>query len=99
MAVRIFSRISLAAALVKVTTRILSISTGSSGSVIFLIIRSTSTVVFPEPAAAETKMSLSLKSITFCWPGVKLLNICFSFFGHFQFSFHPFKDLGLFAQR
>ena len=48
------SRISAAAALVKVTSSRRSMSTGSSGSVRRVSTRSTSTAVLPEPAAAET---------------------------------------------
>ena len=59
------SRISAAAAFVNVTTSILSISTGGSSTHILFTILSTSTAVLPEPAAAETSISLSLKSITF----------------------------------
>ena len=59
------SRIWEAAALVKVTTRSRSRSTGFSGSVIMDMIRSTRTAVFPLPAAAATKRFLSLKEMIF----------------------------------
>ncbi len=55
-ALPIRSRISLAAALVKVTTRKRSIFSCPSGPVIRWINRSTSTAVLPEPAAAATKI-------------------------------------------
>ena len=48
--------ISAAAALVNVTTTSLSMDTGLSESVIFWIILSTNTAVFPEPAAADTRI-------------------------------------------
>ena len=56
----IFVFMSVAAALVKVTTRISSISTGFSSSVISPSMRSTKTVVLPLPAAADTIRSLPL---------------------------------------
>ena len=59
-------RISAAAAFVNVTTKSRSISTGFCGSRILWIIRATSTAVFPDPAAAETRISRFLKSMTFC---------------------------------
>ena len=55
-AFEILSRISPAAALVKVTINIRLMSTRSSSTI--LRIRSTKTAVFPEPAAAETKIFL-----------------------------------------
>ena len=69
------SLISAAAALVNVTTSILSISTGGLSTHILFTIRSTSTAVFPEPAAADTSISLSLKSITFFCSLVHLTSI------------------------
>ena len=60
-AFKILSLISEAAAFVKVTTNILSISTPSS--IIFLIILSTNTAVLPLPAAAATKILLPLPVI------------------------------------
>ena len=62
---RILSRISAAAAFVKVTTRRRSISTGFFSSVINARIRATNTAVLPDPAAAETRISQFLVSITF----------------------------------
>ena len=60
------SRISAAAAFVKVMTRSRSISIGLS-PVIILMIRSTRTAVLPLPAAAETSRFRFLLSITaFC---------------------------------
>ena len=73
MARLILSRISAAAALVKVTTRSLSISTGLFSSVTMLMIRSTSTAVLPDPAAAETRIFLSRRSMTCCCSGVKFM--------------------------
>ena len=61
MAPMIFSFISEAAALVNVTTRILSISTFSS--IMILLTLSTRTAVLPEPAAADTRRSAPLDSI------------------------------------
>ena len=59
--------ISAAALLVKVTISSLSISTGFSLSVIFLITLSTRTAVLPEPAAALTRIFLPLALIaSFC---------------------------------
>ena len=66
MASPILSLISDAAALVKVTTSKLSISTNFSLFVIIFIILSTKTAVFPEPAAAATNKLQSLLSITSC---------------------------------
>ena len=66
--------ISAAAAFVKVTTSNLSISTLFFSSVIIFIIRSTSTAVLPEPAAAETKRLQFLASITLCWSSVHLVS-------------------------
>ena len=60
------SRIWAAAALVKVTTSSLSISTGCSASLTIWMIRSTNTAVFPLPAAADTRILLSLASIVAC---------------------------------
>ncbi len=57
----IFSFISAAAALVKVT--ISMESTGIFSSVTIFFIRSTRTAVFPAPAAAETNIFLSLCSM------------------------------------
>lgn len=54
MALASLSFISLAAALVKVTISNRSTSMGFSLRVIILIILSISTVVLPEPAAADT---------------------------------------------
>ena len=67
IAVDIFCLSSAAAALVYVTTSILEISRGFSLSVRERIIRSISTVVLPEPAAAETRRVLSLVSIALVW--------------------------------
>ena len=53
-------RISAAAALVNVTINILSTSIGFSLLVTRLITLSTSTAVFPEPAAAETSTEPSV---------------------------------------
>ena len=66
IAAPIRSRISAAAALVKVTTKRRSISIGFFGSVTRCMIRSTSTAVLPDPAAADTRISRSLRSMTFC---------------------------------
>ena len=66
IASRILSFISAAAASVNVTIRSLSTSTGGSSLVSIVIIRSTSTAVFPEPAAADTRIFRFLKSMTFC---------------------------------
>ncbi len=63
IAAAILSLISEAAALVKVTTKSLSMSTGFSSSVIILIILSTKTAVLPEPAAAATSKLHLLVSI------------------------------------
>lgn len=60
------SLIWAAAALVKVTTRSLSISTGCSPSLTICMIRSTNTAVFPLPAAADTRMLLPLASMVAC---------------------------------
>ena len=63
----ILSFISPAAALVKVVMSSRSTSTGCSGSVIRERIRSTSTAVLPEPAAADTSRLVFLVSMTcFC---------------------------------
>ena len=65
-ALRILSLISPAAALVNVTTRRLSMSTGSlpNSPLTMEIILSTNTAVLPEPAAADTSKLQSLVSIT-----------------------------------
>ena len=55
--------ISLAAALVNVVIRNLSTSTCSS--MMSFLMRSISTVVLPDPAAADTRIFLSLSSIVF----------------------------------
>src|SRR5699024_6646794 len=70
MALAIRSFISPAAALVKVTTSSRSISTGRFLSRILSRILSTSTAVFPLPAAALTRMLQSLVSMTFCCSSV-----------------------------
>ena len=64
IAAAILSFISAAAASVYVTTSSLSTSTGFFSSVIIEMILSTSTAVFPEPAAAETRIFLSRRSMT-----------------------------------
>ncbi len=67
MAVRSRSRISPAAARVNVTISSRSISSGRTGSVTMDKIRSTSTAVLPDPAAALTSMLRPRSSITcFC---------------------------------
>ena len=76
---RIRSRSWLVAARVKVTIRSLSRSTGCTGSRISRRIRSTSTAVLPEPAAAETSRLLPLVSMTFFCSSVQLLPIRSSF--------------------
>ncbi len=78
IAALILSRISAAAALVKVTTRSLSTSTGVSSSLSPQTkdrIRSTSTAVFPDPAAADTRMSLFRTSMTFFCSSVQFTPI------------------------
>ena len=50
------SRISAAAALVKVTTNRRSMSTGCASSQTMRTMRSTNTAVLPLPAAADTRM-------------------------------------------
>ena len=67
---RILSFISEAAASVNVTIRSLSTSTGGSSSVSIVMIRSTRTAVFPEPAAADTRMLRFLNCMTFCCSSV-----------------------------
>ncbi len=57
------SRISVAAALVNVTTNSLSTSTASAGSSSRWVMRSTNTAVFPAPAPAETKR-LTSRAVT-----------------------------------
>ena len=71
MAFCIFSFISEAAALVKVTISILSM--GHLSSIIILFIRSTRTAVLPEPAAAATRMFLFLSSMAFFCSGVQFI--------------------------
>ena len=78
IACRIRSRICAAAAFVKVTTSSLSISTGCSLFRIICMIRSTSTAVLPEPAAAETSRFRFLVSITCCCSFVKVTPTTFS---------------------
>ena len=80
------SRISAAAAFVKVMTSSLSISTGCSGSVIMRMIRSTRTAVFPLPAAAETRRFRCLVSMTFFCSSVHFVAITESPFRHFLFQ-------------
>ena len=65
--------ISSAAAFVNVTIRSLSASTGASLSVISFITLSTSTLVFPEPAAADTIIEPPLASIASCCDGVNFI--------------------------
>ena len=80
------SRISAAAAFVKVMTSSLSISAGCSGSVIMRMIRSTRTAVFPLPAAAETRRFRCLVSMTFFCSSVHFVAITESPFRHFLFQ-------------
>ena len=67
--------ISAAAALVNVTIKSRSTSTGFSLLVISLITRSTSTAVLPEPAAAETSTEPPVAVIASCCAGVQFLDI------------------------
>ena len=83
------SRISAAAALVKVTTSSLSISTGFSSRHTIFTIRSESTAVLPLPAAADTNMLQSCKSIACCCSGVNftaILSPCL-FLYHFHMPY------------
>ena len=66
--------ISCAAAFVKVTINILSTSKFSSSTANFVIL-STSTAVFPEPAAAATSKFLFLLSIAFFCCSVQFIKI------------------------
>ena len=50
-------------------------SSGCFSSHIISMIRSTNTAVFPLPAAADTNIFLSLKSMTFCWSSVHVTPI------------------------
>ena len=92
----ILCRISPAAALVKVTINKRSISTGFFSSRINPKIRSTSTAVFPLPAAAETNIFLSLTSITFFCSGVNCTpHPSFLPYGHFSgiiSHFQPYHE-------
>ena len=82
---RILSFISEAAASVNVTIRSLSTSTGGSSSVSIVMIRSTRTAVFPEPAAADTRILRFLSCMTFCCSSVHFTPIpSFLLSCHFQ---------------
>src|SRR5699024_6539977 len=70
IAAPILSFISAAAASVKVTIRRRSTSAGSFSSVSLRMIRSTRTAVFPDPAAADTRIFRFLRLITFCCSSV-----------------------------
>ena len=72
----ILSFISWALLLVKVTMIILSMSIPSS--IIIDITLFTRTIVFPEPAAADTIIFLSLSKIALFWPWVSLSSLIFS---------------------
>ena len=71
----ILFRIWAAAALVNVMITSLSISTGFSLSVIIFMILATRTAVFPDPAAAETRIFLPVVFITFSCASVHFLPI------------------------
>src|SRR5690606_22941926 len=66
------SRISPAAASVKVTTSMRSTSTGSWGRVMRRMTRSTSTAVLPVPAPAATSTSVSCTVMAASWASVHL---------------------------
>ena len=67
------SRISAAAALVKVTINIRSMSTGSFSSRMRCKIRSTRTAVLPLPAAADTSRFSLRESMTCCCSSVNCI--------------------------
>ena len=73
----ILPRSSAAAARVKVMTRKRSTSAGFSASSMRPISRSTSTRVFPLPAAADTSSSPPRSDIAAAWPGVGLNSAIF----------------------
>ena len=81
------SRISEAAALVKVITRSWSIFKGEGPSLIMEIMRSTNTAVFPLPAAADTSRFRFRLSMTCCCFSVHF--ICYSSPSPFLFTFMP----------
>ena len=91
-------RISAAAALVNVTIKRRSMSTGCSLSVMIFMIRSTSTAVLPEPAAAETNIFLSLSSMTFRWSSVHVIPMFCSVsdFLFLHLSHHIYSPSGFF---
>ena len=68
----ILCRISAAEALVNVTTSSSSTSIGLFSSSTFSIIRVINTFVFPEPAAAETRISFPVAQIAFHWASVNV---------------------------
>ena len=92
---------SAAAALVNVTIKRRSMSTGWSLSVMIFMIRSTSTAVLPEPAAAETNIFLSLSSMTFRWSSVHVIPMFCSVSDVFIFlhlSHHIYSPSGIFSR-
>ena len=76
-AIRLFS--SAAAARVKVTIRSLESSAGCSGSVSIRMMRSVRTLVFPDPAAAETTSSRPRSLMASSCDAVHVLAICSPF--------------------
>src|SRR5690606_12575609 len=94
---RTLSFISWAALSVKVTTSSRSMSTGRSGSRSRRTIRSTSTDVFPAPAAAETRMSLPRTVMACSWLSVQALpagvSACLLCIGRLTSLRHPLPRL------
>ena len=84
-ALNIFALRSAADARVKVTISIFEISAGESGSVIALIIRCVSVVVFPEPAAALKRRVLFFVFIAAICAAVHVVAIKTSLFQKYFF--------------